>query len=374
VTRVLVVTNDFPPRRGGIESFVFALCQRLPAEQVVVYTARMPGGRAFDSGLAYPVVRDPTPMVVPTPRVSRRAVSAFRDHGCDRVMFGAAAPLGLLAGNLRSAGAQRIVGLTHGHETWWARVPGARQALRRIGDSCDALTFVSGWCRERIAPGLSAEAAARMVRLAPGVDVERFRPGCGGTGVRDRLGIPAEAPVVVCAARMVKRKGQDTLVRAWQRVLDAMPEARLLLVGDGPARSRVERLAAPLGEAVVSAGAVSWEQIPAFLDAGDVFAMPCRTRRGGLEPEALGIVCLEAAACGLPVVVGDSGGAPETVRHGETGYVVDPYSSVAVATALTGLLSARGRAVSMGARGRAWVASEWTWEASAAALRDLVMT
>lgn len=371
---VLVVTNDFPPRRGGIESFVFSLCELLPAERVVVYTARMPGGRAFDAGLTYPVLRDPTPMLVPTPRVSRRVVSAFRDHDCDRVMFGAAAPLGLLAGSLRAAGAQRIVGLTHGHETWWARVPGARQALRRIGDACDALTFVSQWCRARISPALSAEAAARMVRLAPGVDVDRFRPGCGGAGVRAGLAIPAEAPVVVCAARMVKRKGQDTLVRAWQRVLDAVPEARLLLVGDGPARSGIERLAAPLGEAVVSAGAVSWEQMPAYLDAGDVFAMPCRTRRGGLEPEALGIVCLEAAACGLPVVVGDSGGAPEAVRHGETGYVVDPYSPVAVATTLIRLLSDRGRAVEMGAQGRGWVSSEWTWVAGAAALRDLVMT
>jgi phosphatidylinositol alpha-1,6-mannosyltransferase len=253
-------------------------------------------------------------------------------------------------------------------------VPAARRALGRIGDSCDALTFVSQWCRSRIAPALSVEAAARMVRLAPGVDVDRFRPGCGGAGMRERLAIPADAPVVVCAARMVKRKGQDTLVKAWPRVLDAVPAARLLLVGDGPARSGIERLAAPLGEAVVFAGTVPWEQMPACLDAGDVFAMPCRTRLGGLEPEALGIVCLEAAACGLPVVVGDSGGAPETVRHGETGYVVDPYSPVAVATTLIRLLSDRGRAAEMGAQGRHWVASEWTWDASAAALRGLLST
>jgi phosphatidylinositol alpha-1,6-mannosyltransferase len=371
---VLVVTNDFPPRRGGIEAFVFSLCERLPADQVVVYTAQMPGGRAFDAGLAYPVLRDPTSMLVPTPRLARRVVSAFGEHGCDAVMFGAAAPLGLLAGTLRAAGAQRIVALTHGHETWWARVPAARRALGRIGDSCDALTFVSQWCRSRIAPALSVEAAARMVRLAPGVDVDRFRPRCGGAGLRDRLAIPADAPVVVCAARMVKRKGQDTLVKAWPRVLDAVPAARLLLVGHGPARSGIERLAAPLGDAVVFTGTVPWEQMPAYLDAGEVFAMPCRTRRAGLEPEALGIVCLEAAACELPVVVGDSGGAPETVRHGETGYVVDPYSPVAVATTLIRLLSDRGRAAEMGAQGRRWVASEWTWDASAAALRDLLLT
>lgn len=316
MSRVLVVTNDFPTRRGGIESFVLALCERMPADEVVVYTASMPGDRELDRTLPFPVHRDPSRNLLPTPAVARRVARVLRDEGCDRVVYGASAPLGLLAPSLRRAGAVRQVALTHGHEVWWARVPGARSLLRRIGDEVDVMTYVSEWCRDRIARALSPDAAARMERLSPGVDVSRFRPGCGGADVRRRYGIGDDVPVVVCAARMVRRKGQDTLVRAWPEVLRAFPAARLLLVGDGPDRGRIERLIKEGGvsDSVVSAGSVPWEEVPAHMDAGDVFAMPCRTRLWGLEPEAFGIVFLEAQACGLPVLVGDSGGAPETRR------------------------------------------------------------
>jgi phosphatidylinositol alpha-1,6-mannosyltransferase len=324
VSRVLVVTNDFPTRRGGIESFVLALCQEMPADEVVVYTASMPGDRAFDAEQPFPVHRDPSRMLLPTPRVARRLVELMHRYGCDRVLFGASAPLGLLAPAARRAGARRIVALTHGHEVWWARVPVTRQLLRRIGDSVDVMTYVSDWCRDRIAPALSAAARGRMVRLSPGVDPGRFYPGCGGAAVRRRLGFDADTPVVVCLARLVRRKGQDTLVRAWPEVLRHHPAARLLIVGEGPDRRRLQRLAARMQveDRVVFTGGVSWEDVPAYFDAGDVFAMPCRTRRLGLEVEAWGIVFVEAQACGLPVVIGDSGGAPETLVG--SGEVVAP--------------------------------------------------
>lgn len=341
MSRVLVVTNDFPTRRGGIESFVLALCERMPPDEVVVYTASMPGDAEYDATLAFPVYRDPASTLLPTPAVARRVIRVMHDHGCDRVLFGASAPLGLLAPRLRRAGARRIVALTHGHEVWWARVPGSRSLLRRIGDSCDVLTYVSEWCRERIAPALSPAASSRMARLSPGVDTERFYPACGGAEVRERLGIPADAPVVVCTARMIKRKGQDTLVKAWPAVLSAVPDARLLLVGDGPNRRRVERLAERLSvsASVIFTGSVPWDEMPAYTDAGDVFAMPCRTRLFGLEPEAFGIVSLEAAACGLPVLVGGSGGAGEAVIAGLTGSVIDEGSVEAWSQRLTTLLS-----------------------------------
>jgi phosphatidyl-myo-inositol dimannoside synthase len=316
VSRVLFVTNDFPTRRGGIETFILALCERMDPDDVVVYTASMPGDLEYDAKLPFPVYRDPASMLLPTPAVGRRVVEVMRRHDCDRVVFGASAPLGLLGRRLRRAGARRIVALTHGHEVWWARVPGTRQLLRRIGDSVDVMTYVSEWCRDRIAPALSPSAAARMERLSPGVDTDRFYPGCGGAEVRKELGVPADAPVVVCTARMVKRKGQDTLVKAWPAVLREVPDALLLLVGDGPNRSRVERLAERLGvsDSVIFTGSVPWEEMPAYTDAGDVFAMPCRTRLFGLEAEAFGIVFLEAAACGLPVIAGDSGGVPEAAQ------------------------------------------------------------
>ena len=374
MSRTLVVTNDFPTRQGGIESFVYALADRLPADEVVVYTAAMPGDRMFDALLPFTVVRDPTSMLLPTPAVARRTADVLRAEDCDAVLFGAAAPLGLLADRLRQAGARRVVGLTHGHETWWAKVPAARHALRRIGTGCDVLTYVSEFCRRRIATALSDDVAARMVRLAPGVDTQVFRPGVGGAVIRERLGIDPDRPVLVSVSRFVDRKGQDALIKAMPHVLRTVPDALLLLVGDGPTRGRLDRLVRDndLARSVVFAGAVPWSEAPGWFDVGDVFAMPCRTRKGGLEPEALGIVFLEAQACAHPVLVGDSGGAPETVLHGETGYVVDPFNPLAIAARAVDLLSDLDRARSMGEKGRAWVEREWSWEESVAILRGLV--
>jgi phosphatidyl-myo-inositol dimannoside synthase len=372
--RTLVVTNDFPTRRGGIESFVYALCDRLPQDEVVVYTASMPGHQRFDQGLGYPVIRDRSSMLLPTSEVAKRTAAVMREHGCTSVLFGAAAPLGLLADRLRDAGAERVVGLTHGHETWWARVPAARRALRRIGDSCDTLTYVSEFCRRRIMNALSSEAADRMVRLAPGVDTDVFRPGVGGDRVRHRLGIDPDRPVLLSVSRFVPRKGQDMLIRAMPLILASVPDALLLLVGDGPNRRRLMRLVQQhrLEGNVLFAGAVPWSEAPEWFDAADVFAVPCRTRLGGLEPEALGIVFLESQAAGRPVLVGDSGGAPETVRHGETGYVVDPHSSVAIARRATPLLADRQYANDLGMKGREWVNREWNWETSMETLRKLL--
>ena len=322
MTRTLVVTNDFPTRRGGIETFVLSLCQQLPADEVVVYTAAMPGGPSYDATLAFPVHRDPTSMLLPTPRVGARVERVLRETGCDRVLFGASAPLGLLAGRLRAAGAERVVALTHGHEVWWARAPGARQVLRRIGEGCDVLTYVSAWCRDRIAPALSPAAAARMQRLSPGVDTGAVPPRlrrrrcppplgdrarCAGRGVHRTDGAP-QGPGPAArgvAARAGRGTGRPAAAR--RRRTTTARRCTDGVRATGCARS------------VVFTGSVPWSEMPAHTDAGDVFAMPCRTRLGGLEPEAFGIVALEAAACGLPVVIGDSGGAPETVLDGETG-------------------------------------------------------
>lgn len=372
--RVLVITNDFPPRRGGIESFVFSLCAGLPAEQVVVYTARMDGSEAIDSSVGYPVIRDRTRMLLPTWRVGRSVRAVVRRYGCDRVVFGAAAPLGLLARGLRADGVRRIVGLTHGHEVWWAKVPVARWVLRRIGDDVDVLTYVSEFCRGEIAKALSVEAAEKMVRLSPGVDTDRFRPGLDGSGLRARLGITADQPVVLAASRLVARKGHDTLITAWPGVLESRANAVLLIVGDGPYRRRLHGLTAKLDleQSLRFVPSVPWEQMPLVYAAADVFAMPCRTRLWGLEPEALGIVFLEAAASGLPVIVGDSGGAPETVVDGCTGHVVDPQNRLELAKRIVCVLGAEETYVQAGECGRLRVGRQWRPEAAVRALRELL--
>jgi phosphatidylinositol alpha-1,6-mannosyltransferase len=361
--KVLVLTNDFPPRPGGIQFFVHALALRLPPENVTVYAPAWEGAAMFDAEQPFPVVRHPTSLMLPVPSVARRAERIIEREGCDIVLFGAAAPLGLLAPRLRKAGARRLIALTHGHEAGWAALPAARGLLRRIGDSVDTVTCLGDYTRARLARALSPAAAARMTRLTPGVDTSEFHPGSGGQAIRERFGL-GDRPVVVCVSRMVPRKGQDTLIHAWPLVLANVPGATLLLVGDGPYRDRLERMARHLGVAgsVIFAGAPSRAELPAYFDAGNVFAMPCRTRRRGLDVEGLGMVFLEAAATGLPVVGGDSGNSADAIRDGETGYVVSGRSVADLAERLNRLLSDPGAARAMGDKGMAWVQQEWRWE------------
>jgi phosphatidyl-myo-inositol dimannoside synthase len=371
VTRTLVVTNDFPPRQGGIQTFVAALLARRPPDSVVVLASDSPGSAAYDAGLPYPVVRRPTGMLLPTRATARAAAELAGRYGCDSAFFGAAAPLGLLAPGLRAAGVDRLVGATHGHETGWVALPGSRQLLQRIAGDLDVLTYISDYTRSRLEPALGHR--TRLAQLSPGVDVDRFTPDADGASVRERHGL-GEDPVVVCVSRLVPRKGQDVLLAGWPRVLARHPGARLLLVGGGPAEASLRRAVDRLGVAgsVVLTGPVAPDALPAYYAAGEVFAMPCRTRRAGLDVEGLGMVFLEAAACGRPVVAGTSGGAPEAVQDGVTGHVVEPRSADAVADAIAGLLDDPARARAMGAAGRAWVEQRWSWTTIAATFADLL--
>ncbi|MCQ9178599.1 glycosyltransferase family 4 protein [Streptomyces sp. IBSBF 2953] len=367
----LVITNDFPPRQGGIETFVHALATRMPNDDVVVYTSREPGDTAYDATLPFPVIRDTSRMLLPTKRVTRRAVEIARAHGCDRVWFGAAAPLGLMAPNLRKAGVRRLVATTHGHEIWWARIPVVRRMMRRIGENVDIVTYLGQYTRARIEPALGPR--ARMTRLAPAVDAKVYRPDPAARDeLRTRLGLHGRR-VILCVARLVPRKGQDMLIKAMPLIRREVPDAVLLLVGQGPDEARLHKLArrhAP--DAVRFMGGMAHTETPRYYAAADVFAMPCRTRKAGLEAEGLGIVFLEAAASGLAVVVGDSGGAPDTVVDGTTGRVVDGNDAEAVAGALTDILSDSDRAADMGAAGRRWVEESWSWDASARRLTELL--
>ncbi|MFJ3986209.1 glycosyltransferase family 4 protein [Streptomyces fungicidicus] len=378
--KTLIVTNDFPPRPGGIQAFLHNMALRLDPERLVVYASTWKRSRegveataAFDAEQPFTVVRDRTTMLLPTPAATRRAVGLLREHGCTSVWFGAAAPLGLMAPALRRAGAERIVATTHGHEAGWAQLPAARQLLRRIGESTDTITYLGEYTRSRIASALTPEAAARMVQLPPGVDEKTFHPGSGGVEVRARLGL-TDRPVVVCVSRLVPRKGQDTLIRAMPAILAAEPDAVLLIVGGGPYEKELRRLAADTGVAasVRFTGSVPWSELPAHYGAGDVFAMPCRTRRGGLDVEGLGIVYLEASATGLPVVAGDSGGAPDAVLDGETGWVVPGGSPADTADRVTALLADGELRRRMGQRGREWVEEKWRWDLLAEHLRALL--
>ncbi|MFD7989564.1 glycosyltransferase family 4 protein [Kitasatospora indigofera] len=374
--KTLIVTNDFPPRPGGIQAFVHNMAVRQPAGSVVVYASTWRDGEEcarFDAEQPFQVIRDRTKVMVPTPRVTRRAAEILKAESCDSVWFGAAAPLGLMAPELRRAGAGRLVGMTHGHEAAWAQLPGSRQLLRRIGAGTDTLTYLGEYTRSRSAAAVGPEAAARMVQLPPGVDEQTFHPDSGGAELRRELGL-ADRPVVVCVSRLVPRKGQDTLIEAMPQILADVPDAVLLIVGDGPYRGDLERLADARGvrASVRFTGAVPWSQLPAHYGAGDVFAMPCRTRRGGLDVEGLGIVYLEASATGLPGVAGDSGGAPDAVLEGETGYVVPGRSAPDVAQRIVRLLNDEELRRRLGEAGRRWVHRSWRWDLLAGRLTSLL--
>lgn len=367
MARTLLVTNDFPPRPGGIQIFVHKLAVRQPADGLVVYASAWKGDRRFDAEQPFEVVRDRTSILLPTPRVARRAAELARAHDCDTVWFGAAAPLGLLAAGLKKKGRiRRAVAQTHGHEVGWAKLPAARQMLGRIGRHVDVSTYLSEYQRVRLAPLLPS-----LERLTPGVDTDTFHPDVDGTEIRKKYGLSDE-PTIVCVSRLVPRKGQDMLIRALPAVRKKVPDAKLLIVSGGPDRDRLAKLAKGQENSVIFTGSVPWESLPAHYAAGDVYAMPCRTRRGGLDVEGLGIVYLEASATGLPVIAGDSGGAPDAVLANETGYVVDGRDVPTIADRLVTLLQDRDLARRMGAAGRAWVEKEWRWDTQADRLAALL--
>ncbi|MFD0801204.1 glycosyltransferase family 4 protein, partial [Streptomonospora algeriensis] len=213
------------------------------------------------------------------------------------------------------------------------------------------------------------EAPVRLVRLAEGVDTDAFRPGPDGAPMRRRHGLGEDEPVILCAARLVRSCGADSLVRAmtWLRV--RFPGVRLLIAGEGPDLRRLRALAewAGVTGGVVFAGPFTEAELPELYAAADVFALPCRAdsdRRNGESGTRL----LEAASCGLPVVAGSSSAALDRVRHAETGYVVDGEDARGVARRLSLLLADPDTARAMGERGREWVQAEWTWEGMLARL------
>lgn len=372
--RTLLVTNDFPPRRGGIQSYLHTFAQLLPADELVVYAPRWRGDShvRFDAEQPFEVVRHPTTLMLPTPDVARRAARLVADRQCDTVWFGAAAPLAVLGPHLRRAGAERVVASTHGHEVGWSMLPAARQVLGRIGSTADVVTFVSRYTRGRFAAAFGADAA--LEHVPPGVDSTVFAPDTSAREtLRARYGL-GDRPTVLCLSRLVPRKGQDMLIRALPGIRAEIDGAVLVVVGGGPYGDTLRALAQSCGVAdhVVFTGSVPAEELAAHHTLADVFAMPCRTRGAGLDVEGLGIVFLEASASGVPVVAGRSGGAPETVVESVTGTTVDGTSVDDVRRAVVDVLSDRDRAAAMGAAGREFVSTEWRWDDLAARLAHLL--
>lgn len=364
--RILCITNDFGPRAGGIETFVHGLIEGMPHGSVTVFTSSQGQTAEFDQAwfdnFGVTVIRDKSKILLPSLRVLRRTQALVREEKFKAIFFGAAAPLGLLSHGLRKAGAERLVALTHGHEVWWAKVMPFKFLLRRIGSGLDVMTYLGEYTRGEIAGALKGEKQGSLVHIAPGIDTAHFSPQGDLSELRKRIDLEGKR-VIVSVGRLVHRKGQDTLIEALPLIIKEFPEAHLLFVGVGPHLEYIHKRAIQLNvlSHISFVGRVPYQEIPQFIGLGEIFAMPSRSRLAGLEVEGLGIVYLEASACGLPVVGGKSGGAPDALLEGETGFAVDGRNPSAVADAILRLLRDPELGKKMGKRGREWIIENWEW-------------
>ena len=365
--RHLLVTNDFPPKVGGIRSYLWELWRRLPADDIAVHTTPNVGAPAFDADQAFVVTRSREPVLLPTPTVVRRVRNLAERQEAELVVWDPALPVGHAA---RRVGRPYAVVL-HGSEvTVPGRLPVARSILARVLRGASLVICAGNY------PAAEAERAAGCTLptlvVPPGVDTGRFRPldEAERASVRRELGLPVEAPLVVSVSRLVPRKGMDTLIRSAARLGRTEPDLVVAIAGSGRDRRRLEGLVASTGAPVRLLGRVPEELLPGLYGAGDVFAMLCRSRWGGLEQEGFGIVFLEAAAAGVPQVAGESGGAAEAVAHEKTGLVMGrPDAVEQVAHTLGDLLGDGERRAEMGREARRRAEAEFSYDALARRLR-----
>jgi phosphatidylinositol alpha-1,6-mannosyltransferase len=365
--KILCITNDFGPRAGGIETFVMGLIERAPKGSMIVYTSSQGDTTSYDQGwlqdLGVEVIRDRSKILLPTPRVIRSVKKVIARDSIKQVFFGAAAPLGVMAHTLRKKGVMNVVALTHGHEVWWAKLWPFSRAISFIGNNVDHLTYLGDFTKSEIAKALSPKAKTRLIKIAPGIDTDHFAPDSTSGQLRKDLGL-VDKKVIVSVGRLVHRKGQDILIQSLPTILEKHPTAHILMVGEGPYRKDLTKLVEKLklSEAVTFIGRIQYKELPRYICAGDIFAMPSRSRLAGLEVEGLGIVYLEASSCALPVIAGRSGGAPDAVDEGVTGYSVDGTSPTEVSQAIIKLFDDPISAKAMGAAGRRWIIEKWRWE------------
>lgn len=365
VPSTLLVTNDFPPRVGGIERMLEALVTQLPSDRIAVFCSGHDRADVFDAAAPYRVLRQRERFLWPSSEMGDRIERAARETGSQVVLFGAMFPLAMLGPRL-ARGGMPYLSAAHGFEYWLSIAPGTHAAMRFAASRAARVFVCSTFIARTLRTAVPRSVPVSVLHL--GADIEMFRPDLPTDDLRERHDL-GDRPVVVCVSRLVRRKGQDVLIRAMERVRRRVPDVTLLIVGGGPYEDRLRVIAAdaPRGS-VVFAGQVSEQDLPRYYALGDVFAMPCRTRLAGLEVEGWGNVFIEAAACAKPVVVGDSGGAGEALVDGETGVLVDGADVQEVADAVASLLCDQDRARSMGRAGRERVERDLTWPAIAGTL------
>lgn len=375
MSNTLFITNDFPPRPGGIQTFVYELARKFDPSQVTVLSSNWEGASEFDLNEKFEIVRANTKLLLPTKSTLKLAKKIIQEKEISTVIFGASAPLGLLAKSIRKLGVSRIIAFTHGHEAGWAKTPITKQLLRKIGNEVDLLTYLTSYTKKEISKGLSPEVVLKMRQLLPAVDPNLFNPTnlILGAKLRDEIGF-ANRPTIVSISRLMARKGFDELIKAMPVLKEQIPGIALVIVGDGKDRQNLENLVSNLDLEldVHFAGKVAHKDLPAWYGVGDIFVMPCRTRLSGWDVEGLGIVYLEASATGLAVIAGDSGGAPEAVVKGQTGFVVNGTNQAEITNRIIELFENPKLREELGINGRQWVLDNWTWDKPFARLQKII--
>jgi phosphatidylinositol alpha-1,6-mannosyltransferase len=364
----LLVTNDYPPKIGGIQSLLWEWWRRLPPDRFAVLTSPYKGAEEFDDGEPYRIERTREPVLLPHPPMVRRVNTLARDFGADLVVLDPAVPLGLIGPSLDLP--YDLV--LHGAEvTVPGRLPGSQQTLAYTLRRARNIIAAGGY------PAAEAVRAARRdlpVTVVPcGVDPNRFRPldEAGRAAARAHFGLPTDAELIVSVSRLVPRKGFDTAIRAVARLRRQRPDLVLAIAGGGRDEQRLTRLADELDAPVRFLGRIPNADLPRLYACGDLFTMLCRNRWGGLEQEGFGIVFVEAASCGVPQVAGDSGGAAEAVADGETGLVIrDPENIAEVARAFETLLDDDQRRREMSTRSRERAVTEFAYDVLARRLGE----
>ncbi len=370
--RHLLVTNDFPPKLGGIQAYLWELWRRLPPDDVVVYTTPYADAEHFDAEQRFRIERSPEPVLLPNPILQHRINKLAREVEAEFVVLDPAVPLGVIGPGLELPYAVVL----HGAEVAIpGRLPISRAVLRRTLINADLVIAAGGY------PAAEAERAAGRslpsVIIPPGVDTDRFRPLTADEHIeaRSSFDLPVEAEVILGVSRLVPRKGFDTLIRAIGRLSTTRPDLVGVLAGAGRDQQRLERLAADIGAPVRFVGRVPDTDLPRLYGCCDVFAMMSRVRWFGLEQEGFGIVFVEAAATGVPQIAGASGGSHEAVVHGHTGAVLpDPNDVGALTVELTAMLDDRELRRQMGMRARKRVVAEFDYDVLADRLQGALAT
>ena len=377
MSKTLVITNDFPPRPGGIQTFIHGLLQGLDASEVIVLTSKYKGWQEFDKNQNYKVIRYDSEMLLPTPSFSDFAVKIAKENECESVLFGASSPLGLLSKTLKKNGIKKTVAITHGHEVGWSFTPGLKQTFQKIVKDNDNLTYLTKFTYQKISEAIDSDQLTKFEQLTPGIDIEMFNPAIKENqktlDLKNRLKLTNKL-VVTCVSRLMPRKGQDTLIEIWPQIIKEIPNAHLLIVGGGNYKQYLHKLMfdKDVYKSVTITGSVNWTDLPNYYAMADLFAMPVRTRNLGFDVEGLGIVYLEASATGLAVIAGNSGGAPDAVIEGVTGYVMDSSLKNELAEKIIYLLKNPEIRARLGKQGRSWIEKQWQWPSRHLQLRKLL--